>query len=321
MADVTERMLALLTALQIGRRFTGAELSARLGVSARTLRRDVDRLRGYGYPVETQPGPAGYYRLARGTALPPLVLDDDEVVAILSALAALAATAGQQEGGLGAVAAGAYARIEQLLPTRLHRRLAAWRGSVETSPLNAPRTLPQVLGQLSEAVHRSALVEFCYAGRATTRVRTVEPHRIVHRHLAWYLLAWDLGAADWRTFRLDRMSELRNTGTRFTPRPLPAASADEYLSRGIHRASRQVVLTVSAPRDDVALALAYQDAQLTGLDEGTTRVTMHLGDWRWMVLALAGLDADFTVHSPADLGAELVRFGARLTASQPSGCG
>ncbi|WP_261379848.1 helix-turn-helix transcriptional regulator, partial [Rhodococcus rhodochrous] len=153
MADVTERMLALLSILQTGRAIGGDKLARRLQVSRRTLRRDVDRLRGYGYPVETRSGPGGFYRLASGRSMPPLVLDDDEAVAVLLGLGTLAAT-GPAEGGLDDAATRAYGKLDQFLPARLRPRVAAVRGAVETSALQAPSVSAELLGTVAEAIAR-----------------------------------------------------------------------------------------------------------------------------------------------------------------------
>jgi predicted DNA-binding transcriptional regulator YafY len=140
MPDVTHRMLSLLATLQTGRSFGGGELAARLGVSPRTLRRDVDRLREYGYPVETRPGPGGHYRLVAGAAMPPLMLEDDEAVAVLLGLAALAATGSADEGSVDEAATRAYGKVEQYLPKRLRHRIVRLRASLETGDVAAPST-------------------------------------------------------------------------------------------------------------------------------------------------------------------------------------
>ncbi len=334
MADTTRRMLQLLTLLQSGGRYPGRDLAARLGVSERSLRRDIERLRSYGYPVAAQPGPAGYYQLDRGTQLPPLVLADDEAVAILGALAVLSAT--RMPGGLGESAAGVYSRIEMFLPKRLRPQVAAWRAAIEASPEHAAVVAPEALATLAKACHERRVVRFRYAvaagagGRSGERTgyrsgepsgerlvertveRTVEPHRLVHRHLNWYLLAWDQAREDWRTFRLDRIADLTALTCTFTARELPEESASAYLAQGFTRDRTRVVVTVAAPRDDVAVALAYQHAELTPIDASTTRVELRLDDWRWLILTLAFLDADFTIEEPPEFVAAAARFAARL---------
>ncbi|OEU88212.1 transcriptional regulator [Streptomyces abyssalis] len=346
MADVTERMLALLSTLQTGRRFSGQELTRRLSVSPRTLRRDVDRLRGYGYPVRTQPGPGGYYRLAAGRTMPPLVLDDDEAVATLLALASLAATeppaegprsagtgrsdeGGQAEGGRadsgraeGGQAGGsgiddaatrAYGKLDQFLPARLRPRLASIRSSLETSPQHAPSVTAQQLGTAAEAIAHRETMSFTYTDARGERTdRRVEPYRQVHHLLRWYLLAWDLEREDWRVFRLDRITGPLRTGDRYEPRPLPAESAAEYLRQGLNRGRQHVGVLVEAPAADVADALKFQDAEIHAVSDSRTRVSLALDSWQWLVLNLAFLDADFRISSGTQLAESCRTFGRRL---------
>ncbi|MBW8487402.1 helix-turn-helix transcriptional regulator [Actinomadura parmotrematis] len=318
MADVTERMLALLATLQTGRAFGGAELARRLDVSPRTLRRDIDRLRGYGYPVETRPGPGGHYRLAGGRTLPPLVLDDDEAVATLVALAALTSSGPADGGGIGDAAARAYGKLDQFLPARLRPRAASIRASLETAPRPDPGVAAGHLGLLAEAIAHRETVTFGYtgAGGAATE-RHVEPYRQVHHLLRWYLLAWDTGRGDWRVFRIDRIAGPARTGRRYEPRPLPDGSALAHLRRGLRRERRPVRLSVAAPAARVADALRHEDAEIAPAGPGRTDVVLALDSWRWLVLHLAFLDADFTLDAPADLAAPLRAFGRRLLAAAP----
>ncbi|MCK2215464.1 transcriptional regulator [Actinomadura sp. ATCC 31491] len=320
MADVTQRILALLATLQTGRAFTGDELVARLGVSARTLRRDVDRLRGYGYPVTTQPGPGGHYRLVAGSALPPLVLDDDEAIATLLGLATLAATGRAAEGSLDEAATRAYGKVDQFLPKRLRHRAAHLRASLETGAARAPSVSAEVLAELAEAIQRRRVVTFDYAGKDGARTcRRAEPYRHVHHQLRWYLLAYDLGRDGWRVFRTDRVSGLRTSTAGYEPRPLPAGSALDYLRQGLNKDRERVVVTVEAPLPAVADAFAHQEAELESLGEGRTRAVLMLDTWQWLLLNLAFLDAPFTVEEPARFGAALRVFGERLGGATGAG--
>ncbi|MEU2615675.1 WYL domain-containing protein [Micromonospora sp. NPDC007271] len=313
MTDLTQRVLALLAALQMGRAFTGEELAARLNVSPRTLRRDVGRLRGYGYPVEAQPGPGGYYRLSAGSAMPPLLLQDDEAIAALLGLATLASTGSASGGSLDDAAARAYGKVDQYLPKRLRARAAALRTSLETRQTLAPSTSVDTLSVLADAIHHMHLVAFDYAGATgPTTARRVEPHRQIHQHLRWYLLAWDTGKRDWRVFRTDRITNLRNTGRAFTPRPLPADTGIDYLREGLNKQQNRVVLTVDAPMTAVADALKYQDVQLEPITPHRTRAVLRSDSWQWLLLNLAFLDADFTIHEPAAFQTACQRFGVRL---------
>jgi predicted DNA-binding transcriptional regulator YafY len=324
MADVTERTLALLSTLQTGRSFSGEELTRRLDVSPRTLRRDVDRLRGYGYPVETQPGPGGFYRLAAGRTMPPLVLDDDEAVATLLALASLAALGAPTatEDGIDAAATRAYGKLDQFLPARLRPAVSSIRASLETSPQPAPSVPAQQFGILAAAIAGRETVTFWYVdGRGERTARRVEPYRQVQYLLRWYLLGWDLEREDWRLFRLDRLADPLRTGDRFEARPLPAESGLAYLRRAVRRDKQPVELLVEAPANEVVDALRYQDAEIEPVDERRTRVSLALESWQWLVLNLAFLDADFQVSSGAEFADDCRRFGQRLlAASQNERC-
>ncbi|WP_084961461.1 helix-turn-helix transcriptional regulator [Thermoactinospora rubra] len=313
MADVTQRILALLTTLQSGRAFSSAELAARLEVSPRTLRRDIDRLRGYGYPVQAQPGPGGHYRLTAGNAMPPLVLDDDEAVATLLGLATLAATGSATGGSVGEAATRAYGKVDQLLPRRLRHRAAQLRASLETSTTVAPAAGAEDLATLAEAIQRRLVVAFDYRGKdGEAARRRVEPYRQIHHLQRWYLLGWDAEKDDWRVFRTDRLTGLEVLTGTFAPRPLPAESGVEYLRQGIGRDRRRVVLTVDAPATAVADAFRYQDVEVASMEGGRTRVVLMLDTWQWLLGGLAFLGADFQIEEPEEFREACRAFGARL---------
>ncbi|MFF1816717.1 helix-turn-helix transcriptional regulator [Kribbella sp. NPDC058245] len=320
MADVTARMLALLSTLQTGRSFSGDELVQRLGTSPRTLRRDVDRLRGYGYPVETQPGPGGYYRLTAGRTMPPLVLDDDEAVATLLALASLGSVGSSAEGGIDDAATRAYGKVDQFLPARLRSRAVAVRESVETSHQDAPSVPAEQLGELAEAIGRQEQISFAYrSARGSETIRRVEPHRQIHHLLRWYLLAWDLARDDWRVFRVDRINDLRRSTTRYTARPLPADSATAYLREGLHKAKHAVRLVIDAPAEAVIDAFKYQDAEIQAVGPTTTELTVALDTWHWLLLPLAFLDVSYRiVGAPPDFAAAYRSFAERLLEASTS---
>ncbi|MBB0242744.1 helix-turn-helix transcriptional regulator [Streptomyces alkaliphilus] len=313
MADVTQRVLALLATLQTGRAFTGEELAARLDVSPRTLRRDIDRLRGYGYPVKTRPGPGGHYRLAAGSAMPPLALDDDEAIATLLGLATLASTGSAAEGSVDEAATRAYGKVDQYLPKRLRHRAAHLRTSLETGTAPTPSISADTLASLADAIRHHTVVTFDYTGRdGSTTSRRVHPYRHVHHHLRWYLLARDTRKDDWRVFRIDRITRLRMSTSSYTPRPLPADTALDYLRRGFDKHRERVVVTVDAPLPVVAEAFAYRDVELVALGERRTRAVLMLDTWQWLLPDIAFLEADFTVEEPAAFRDALRAFGARL---------
>lgn len=316
MADVTERMLRLLATLQSGQAFTGEDLSARLEVSPRTLRRDVERLRGYGYPVNTRPGPGGHYQLVAGQRVPPLVLDDDEAIAAVIGLATLATNAPARPGTLGDAASRAYGKIDALLPARLRRRASTLRMSVEAEQRIAPSVHAVALGNIGDAIAAQEIVAFVYVdARENVSRRRVEPHRQVYIELRWHLLGWDLDREDWRIFRTDRISGLRGTGTRYALRPLPADSAVAYLRSGLGETFHAVRITIDAPIAAVADALRHEDARLSSVNPTRTEVTLALDSWQRLLPALSYLDSNFRIEAASDMTTDITQFAHRLTAA------
>lgn len=233
MEDVTQRILRLLAILQGGRAFSGAELAARLEVSPRTLRRDVERLRDYGYLVSTRPGPGGSYHIAAGHRLPPLILDDDEAIATVVGLAILGATTSARAGVLEEVAGRAYTKIDALLPARLRPRAAALRASIEAEPRPSTEVAAKTLGELGETITAQEIITFDYVdAHGVSSDRRVEPHRQIHIDQQWYLFGWDLHRHDWRIFRTDRIMGMCRTARRYAPRLLPDDSVVAYLRSG-----------------------------------------------------------------------------------------
>ncbi|MER5603725.1 YafY family protein [Streptomyces sp. NPDC002265] len=233
MLETSARLLRLLSLLQAHREWSGAELADRLGVTARTVRRDVDRLRELGYPVNASPGTGGGYQLGVGAELPPLLLDDEEAVAVA---VGLRTAAGQGIEGIDETSVRALAKLEQVLPHRLRRRVAAL-NAFTVPMLRGPRPSavdPVVLTELAHLCRDTERLRFDYLGhdRSATR-RSVEPHRLVCTERRWYLVAWDLDRQDWRTFRVDRMTPRPPHGPRFTPREPPAEDLAAYVSRGV----------------------------------------------------------------------------------------
>lgn len=250
MATPSARLLKLLTLLQSRASWTGPELAGRLEVSARTLRYDVDKLRQLGYPVHGEQGAGGGYRLRAGTTLPPLLLDDDEAVAIAIALRL---TTGNDD--LGESAATALAKLEQVLPRRLHGRVSALRNHTASLPHDRSQVDPDLILFLTAACRDQHWVRFDYTTRdgQTTR-RQVEPYRVLHLRGRWYLTAFDPDRDDWRNFRLDRLDAKRPAGARFTPRsaPKPEALLDSIdAAYQKHRA----IVTITAPAEDLARRL------------------------------------------------------------------
>lgn len=251
--DMPGRLLRLLSLLQGRREWSGRELADRLGVTERTVRRDVDRLRSLDYPVTGTTGTAGGYRLGSGTNLPPLQLDDDEAIAVALGLVG---AAGGGVTGMAESSMSALAKLEQVLPARLRPQLAAVSSSAEAIPRpGVPQVSPGVLAVLARCCRNHEIVAFGYHGRArgATR-RRVEPHQLLTLGWRWYLLAFDPGRDDWRIFRVDRIGDVTPVLHRFTPRELPAADAASYLVESFVSAQygHSVHLTVQAPAGTVS---------------------------------------------------------------------
>jgi predicted DNA-binding transcriptional regulator YafY len=237
-STTTSRVLSLLNLLQTHRHWPGPELSARLGVTSRTLRRDVERLRDLGYRVESVPGAGGGYRLEAGAALPPLLLTDDEAVTMAIGLR-VAATQGLADGANTTLTA--LAKLEQVLPGPLRQRVNALAAAVQPSAPNQPAVSPELLGQLALACRDHERIRFSYIARGGEETeRQVEPHALVPAGRHWFLLAWDLRRSDWRTFRVDRLSRFFGTRVRFPERHLPAETAAEYVESALGAARVRV---------------------------------------------------------------------------------
>jgi predicted DNA-binding transcriptional regulator YafY len=230
MIQTSARLLRLLTLLQSRRTWTGAELTERLEVTARTLRRDIDRLRTLGYPVGSTSGVAGGYSLGAGASLPPLMLEDREAVAVV---VGLQIAAGSAVSGIGEASQQALAKLEQILPSRLQKRVKALRGSIVRLADGGPQVELNVVSQLAACADAMSL-KFNYEDNGGVKTqRDVEPHRVVHVERRWYLVAWDKMREDWRTFRVDRMAHPITAGGPFTPRSSPDDDVAAYVTRSV----------------------------------------------------------------------------------------
>lgn len=252
MSDTTSRALALLNLLQTHQHWPGAELASRLGVTERTVRRDVERLRELGYRIESVPGVAGGYRLEAGTALPPLLLTDDEAVAMAIGLR-VAASQRLVSGPETTVTA--LAKLEKVLPSRLRRRVSALATTVQPTGIRAGAPVSSdVLGELALACRDHERVRFTYtaASGAVTR-RLVEPHTLAPADRHWYLLCWDLDKDDWRTFRVDRLEGVEHTRRLFTPRPLSAEEIEQFIlvARFWQRQPVEAEVVMELPHDQM----------------------------------------------------------------------
>jgi predicted DNA-binding transcriptional regulator YafY len=319
MANTSSRTLRLLSLLQTHRYWPGDELAARLGVSIRTLRRDVDRLRELGYPVQAQRGVDGGYQLAPGAALPPLVLDDEEAVALALGLAA--ATQGGAVAGIAESSVRALAKVIQVMPPRLRRRVEALRAMTVSSGWGgapAPVTEPDTLVAVAQACRDAERIEFEYTATGGERTqRQVEPLRLVSLGRRWYLVGYDLTRHDWRSFRLDRLGAPRNTGTRFRPRQLPAEDAAAFVRKGIDNVpvSYDVRVTVHAPAEAVRPVIGRW-ARVEAAGDQRCVVAMRTDSLDWPAMAMGAVGADFTVHSPPELLAHVRDWGQRFSTAR-----
>lgn len=315
MQETSARLLRLLSILQVRTDWTGAELAQRLDITPRTLRRDVQRLRGLGYPVHASPGVAGGYRLGAGSALPPLLLDDDEAVAVV---VSLRTAASHTVTGMAETSLRALAKLEQVLPARLRDRTAALQLATVPLPSLAPTIDAATLTTIASACRGHLRLAFTYTdhGGAMT-ARSVEPHRIVHTGYRWYLVARDIDRDDWRTFRVDRIGAPETTGIRFVPRDPPDAAAFvahavtaapyRFRARVIVHAPVSVIAGQMPPTVGVLKAAGQDSCLLTTGSDSLDAIAFHL----------AMLGTDFTVLEPPEL-IELVRvLAGRLHRAAP----
>jgi predicted DNA-binding transcriptional regulator YafY len=321
MTATSSRLLDLLSLLQARRDWPGSELAERLAVSRRTLRRDVERLRDLGYPVESVPGPAGGYRLRAGTAMPPLLLDDEEAIAIAVGLrtAARASVTGIEE-----TAVRALVKLEQVLPGHLRRRVAALGSATIAPPVGGPTVDPQQLTAIAAACRDSECLRFAYRSRdGTDSRREVEPHTLVNLGRRWYLVAWDRRRHDWRTFRVDRLERAASTGVRFTPRELPARDPGAFVERSISAAPNRFEARVLLHADAAEVASrvpAYWGA-IEPIDERTCEYRTGDDDLGWLAVRIAMLGVDFEVLEPPELTHHLRALAKRLERAATPGPG
>jgi len=315
MTGSSSRMLALLSLLQATRDWPGGELADRLGVTPRTVRRDVDRLRALGYRIGSAKGPYGGYRLEAGSDMPPLLFDDEQAVAIAVALQSASATGVE----VTEAAQRALATVRQVMPSRLRHRIDGIR--FDGAPA-AVRADPAVLEVASAAVRDRKVLRFDYGSARDRPPRRTEPHAVVAREGRWYLLAWDLDAADWRTYRLDRLRPRTPTGPTFTPRPLPAADAQTFLAaraKGSTAEDRWActgVVDIALPARDVAPWVG--DGAVVPLSDDSCRVTVGSWSWTGVLAAVARFDAPFTVVGPEALREAAGMLAQRFTAAHSS---
>jgi len=312
MSETSSRLLELLSLLQARRDWPGNELANRLEVSGRTIRRDMERLRRLGYPVESLTGPAGGYRLRAGSAMPPLLLDDDEAIAIAVGLRTAARTS---VTGIEETAVRALVKLEQVLPSQLRRRVAALGSATFAPPVAGPTVDPQHLTVIATACRDSECLRFAYRSRdGTDSRREVEPHSLVNHGRRWYLVAWDRRRDDWRSFRIDRLAKPGSTGVRFAPRGLPAKDAAAYVEQSITGAPNrfEARVTLHAPAEQMASRVPAYWGVFKAIDAKTCEYRAGDDDIGWLAWRIAMLGVDFDVHEPPELVEHLRALGLRL---------
>ncbi|MFI6040610.1 helix-turn-helix transcriptional regulator [Nocardia sp. NPDC051321] len=314
MNDTPARLLRLLSLLQTPREWPGSELAERLGVTDRTVRRDIDRLRELGYPVDATMGAAGGYRLVAGSALPPLLVEDDEAVAIA---VGLRAAAGYAVAGIEEASVRALAKLEQVLPAKLRRRVRVLGTALALPTDTGPLVDPEVLTALAAAVTNSERVRFTYRdGGGTESRRHAEPAGLVPSRHRWYLVGYDVERDDWRVYRVDRIERPQPTAARFTPRELPADDPAAYVSgrrTDWGTPTFRLSLTIHAPASRIAGRLGDEPGDVIALDEDTCRLDAHRDDDpEWLAHRLIALGADFEVHEPPELIRRLRTVSARI---------
>lgn len=302
MTETSGRLLKLLSLLQTRRDWPGEELARRLGVSGRTVRRDVERLRDLGYPVDATTGPAGGYRLHAGTAMPPLLLDDDEAVAIAVGLrtAARASVTGIEETSVRALV-----KLQQVLPGHLRRRVNALQGATATLPSSGPTVDPEALTVIAGACRDRERLRFAYRSRDGRETRRcVEPSSLVNLGHRWYLVAWDPDRDGWRTFRVDRLERPAGAGTRFDPRALPGDDAAAFVAASLSGAPSRfrARITLHAPVDEVTRAGGGRwGGSLEAVDATTCEYRTSDDSLEWLAVRVGMLGVDFEVHEPPEL--------------------
>ncbi|MEW2577895.1 helix-turn-helix transcriptional regulator [Streptomyces syringium] len=319
MLETSARLLRLLSLLQAHREWSGPDLAERLGVTPRTVRRDVDRLRGLGYPVHSAPGTAGGYQLGPGAQLPPLLLDDEEAVAVAVGLRT-AASGGVQ--GIEETSVRALAKLEQVLPERLRRRVSALNAFTVPMPAGPgrPTVDAEVLTELAHACRDSRRLRFDYRdheGGATRR--TVEPHRLVWAQRRWYLVAWDMDRADWRTFRADRITLTPPHGPRCAPRQPPAEDLAAYVSRGVSTDAyaEQATVLLRVPLEEAAQRVSPVAGVLEAVDEHSCLLRTGAHTLDVMVIHIVLMGFDFEVREPAALNDRIREVRDRLGRALP----
>ncbi|MGN6035653.1 helix-turn-helix transcriptional regulator [Brevibacterium casei] len=310
MVDPTSRLLSLLALLQSGSTRSGRELAERLDVSARTIRHDVNRLRELGYPVDATRGAVGGYRLGVGGRLPPLLLDDDEAVAVAVGLRAASGVGGIEEAG-----ARALMKLDQVLPTRLRPTVDALRSTIDRAPENTDTDAPDpevdasVLRTVARAIRDTERLTIEYRGD----VRSVEPHRLLSWRRRWHLVARDPATDEWTTFRIDLATLRPATGRRFAPQPLPGGDGIAFAMHSIAASGWKVRarLRVEAPAAAVLARINPTVGIVEPIDDDRCLLLTGADSLDTVAAYIGMLMMDFTVESPPELIPRLATIADR----------
>ncbi|MER6945057.1 YafY family protein [Nonomuraea sp. NPDC000554] len=313
MLDTSARLLRLLSLLQTRRDWAGADLAERLGVARRTVRRDIDRLRLLGYPVDSTPGVSGGYRLGAGAELPPLLLDDEEAVAVA---VSLRTAAGGTVTGIEETSLRALAKLEQVLPSRLRHRVNALQAHTVPITREGPTVDADVLTRITAACRDQEQLRFDYTGHeGATTSRKAEPYGLVGWGRRWYLVGWDADRQGWRTYRADRIRLRTPNGPRFTPREPPEGDIAAFVQRrlGYDMWPIQARVLLHAPAEQIPGSVT---GVVEPVSDGTCVLTLRGDELRLIAITVAFLDVDFEVLEPVELEEWLDRLGRRLRSSR-----
>ncbi|GAA4848394.1 YafY family protein [Kitasatospora terrestris] len=317
MLETSARLLRLLSLLQVRRDWSGADLATRLDVDVRTVRRDVEKLRTLGYPVDSAPGVAGGYRLGAGAEMPPLLLDDEEAVAVAMGLRT---AAGGTIDGIEESSVRALAKLQQVMPSRLRHRVESLAVATVALGSNGPTVDAEALTAIAAACRAAERLRFDYrAHDGSESRRDVEPHRLVHSGTRWYLVAYDTARADWRNFRVDRITLKPPSGPRFTPRRPPDEDVRRWASWevAVGQYRYQARFTVRAPAHVVAARVTPTSGLVEPIDEDSCTLRAGSNSLDGLAVHIAVLGFEFTVHEPPELVERVRVLADRLHAASP----
>ncbi|GLZ81122.1 DNA-binding transcriptional regulator [Actinorhabdospora filicis] len=312
MLQTSARLLKLLSLLEMRRDWSGDELAGRLDVTTRTVRRDVDKLRELGYPVHAMTGTAGGYRLGAGASMPPLLLDDDEAVAVAVGLgtAVSAGVSGMEETSVRALA-----KLEQILPPKLRTRVSGFRSHTVPVHIEGETVDPGTLTLLANACRDHDRLRFDYVSHdGTSTYRITEPHRLARAGRRWYLLAWDVDKQDWRLFRVDRIEPVTPTGPRFKPRDLPDDDMSAYIGRKVALGAYQIPFKVlmHLPAEKLRQRVPERWGTVTPVDENSCVLESRADNLEGTAAYLSTYGVEFEVLEPQELKDQLTAMAGRL---------